>query len=245
MEAKTPVQWNGSGSSESITQPETRNDQNAERRGGESSDILSGKTVRVRLPKLEIRKFDGKIEHWQEFWDCFKSSVDQNDGLSEVDKFSYLRGLLQDQARASISGLALTSANYKSAKELLRQRYGRDDVIQRTHIKELLKIPHVFSDRDPARLHALYDAVETHHRGLQALGVSQESYSSIVVPAMIDKLPEAIRLSITRGKQHSEWKMDEMLKELLSEVELREEHWTPRDKPPRDSQGNNLEPRLP
>ena len=148
-----------------------------------------------------------------------------------------MRGYLQGQARAAISGFALTSANYKSAKELLKQRYGRSNVIQKTHIKELLKIAPVFSDRDPSRLRALYDAVETHHRGLQALGVPQESYSSIVIPAIIDKIPESVRLSIARGRQYDEWKMDEMLKELLSELELREEHWVPREKPPRDRKG--------
>ena len=132
--------------------------------------MTSGKSVSVRLPKICIREFDGKIEQWQEFWDCFSSAVDTNDKLSDIDKFSYLLGYLQGQATAAILGFALTSANYKSAKELLKQRYGRSNVIQKTHIKELLKITPVFSNRDPSRLHALYDAVETHHRGLQRLG---------------------------------------------------------------------------
>ena len=92
----------------------------------------------------------------------------------------------------------------------------------------------VHSDRDPSRLRALYDATETHHRGLQALDVPQENYSSIVVPAIIDKLPETVRLSITRGKKHEDWNMDDLLKKLLSELELREEHWTPK---PQRSEG--------
>ena len=154
------------------------------------TDVSSAKSVRVRLPKLEIQKFDGKIERWQEFWDSLKSSVDENPALSDVDKFSYLRGLLKDQARDSISGYALTSVNYKSAKEQLQKRYRQSNVIQKTHIRELLKLQPVHSDRDPSRLRALYDATETHHRGLQALDVPQENYSSIVVPAIIDKLPD-------------------------------------------------------
>ena len=129
------------------------------------TDVSSAKSVRVRLPKLEIQKFDGKIERWQEFWDSFKSSVDENPALSDVDKFSYLRGLLKDQTRDSISGYALTSVNYKSAKEQLQKRYGRSNVIQKIHIRELLKLQPVHSDRDPSRLRALYDETETHHRG--------------------------------------------------------------------------------
>ena len=41
---------------------------------------------------------------------------------------------------------------------------------------------------------------------------------SIVVPAIIDKIPESVRLSIARGRQYDKWKIDEMLKELLSEL---------------------------
>ena len=51
------------------------------------------------------------------------------------------------------------------------------------------------------------------------------TYEGIVVPAIIGKLPEGARLQITRGKNHHEWKMEDLLKELLTELELREEHY--------------------
>ncbi|XP_046865017.1 uncharacterized protein LOC124459588 [Xenia sp. Carnegie-2017] len=82
----------------------------------EDEQALSRRNVRVKLSKLELQKFDGKIEHWQEFWDSFCSSVDQNAELSDVDKFSYLRGLLKDKAKDSISGYALTAAIYEVQK---------------------------------------------------------------------------------------------------------------------------------
>lgn len=50
------------------------------------------------------------------------------------------------------------------------------------------------------------------------------TYKGIVVPAIIGKLPEGVRLQITRGKNHHEWKMENLLKELLTELELKEEH---------------------
>ena len=43
-----------------------------------------------------------------------------------------------------------------------------------------------------------------------------------------------MRLSITLGKKQDDWNMDDLLKELLSELELREEHWTPK---PQRSEG--------
>ena len=43
--------------------------------------------VRAKLPKLEVKKFNGKLSEWQEFWDSFDSAIHQNNGLSNVDKF--------------------------------------------------------------------------------------------------------------------------------------------------------------
>ena len=59
---------------------------------GATSSSANSKTVRVKLPKLEVRKFSGKLEEWQEFWDSFESAIHSNDSLSNVDKISYLRG---------------------------------------------------------------------------------------------------------------------------------------------------------
>ena len=46
---------------------------------------------KVKLPKLELRKFNGKVEDWPDFWDSFYSAIHNDDQLAEVDKFKYLR----------------------------------------------------------------------------------------------------------------------------------------------------------
>ena len=38
------------------------------------------------------------------FWDCFQSSVDDNNELAEVDKFLYLRHLLEEPAKSFVAG---------------------------------------------------------------------------------------------------------------------------------------------
>jgi len=193
------------------------------------------KTVRAKLPKLEVRKFSGKIGEWQEFWDSFESAIHLNDGLSNVDKFSYLRSLLMEPARSAIGGFALTSANYESAIELLKKRYGKKIAVQRALMNELLNARPVFNEGDTRRLRSLYDFVETKYRALQALKVDERNYSEIVVPMLLEKIPDAIRLTITRGKDYLEWTLGDMLKELQIEVELREDHClTPRRVGPSD-----------
>ena len=59
---------------------------------------------------------------------------------------------------------------------------------------------------------------------MTALGVSEESYSSIVVPVIVEKLPESFSLTITRGTDFLQWSMEEMLDAFVRELELREAH---------------------
>ena len=80
---------------------------------------------KAKLPKLEVKKFNGRLQDWQEFWDSFQSSIDKNESLSAVDKFAYLRSLVQEPARSTIAGFALTSANYEAAVQALKKRYGK------------------------------------------------------------------------------------------------------------------------
>lgn len=190
----------------------------------QSQPSPSAPKVRVRLPKLEVRKFDGKLHEWQEFWDSFESAIHRNETLGDSDKFSYLRGLLVGPARAAISGFSLTSANYESAVELLKKRYGKTIAIQRAHVNELLSIEPVFNERDAPRLRSMYDFLETKYRALQALSVDESTYAAIVVPAVLEKLPHPLRLTITRGKDHQQWNLNDLLEALGEEIELREEY---------------------
>ena len=71
----------------------------------------AGKIIRAKLPKLRLRNFGGKICEWPEFWDGFSSSIDNNDQLSDVDKFAYLRGYLEGPAKSTIADVSLVDGS--------------------------------------------------------------------------------------------------------------------------------------
>ena len=84
------------------------------------SKLSSNKEAKVRLPKID---FDGNPLNFQNFWDLFESTVDKNEHLSDVDKFSYSKNFLSSSAAATLSGLTLTNGNYEEAVNLLKERY--------------------------------------------------------------------------------------------------------------------------
>ena len=70
-------------------------------------------------------------------------------------------------------------------------------------------------------MHGLYDFMETKYRALQVLKGDEHTYSEIVVPMLLERIPDSIRLTITQGKQYLEWTLKHFLDSLLTEVELR------------------------
>ena len=81
---------------------------------------------RVKLPKISLPHFRGDLLRWTAFWDSFESAVHSNDRL---DKFNYLRSLLEGTAYDAVAGLALTAANYEQAVEILKKRFGNKQLI--------------------------------------------------------------------------------------------------------------------
>ena len=76
----------------------------------------------------------------------------------------------------------------------------------------------MFNESDTARLRGLYYFVETKYRALQALSVDELTYSEIIVPMLLERIPDSIRLTITQGKQYLEWTLKDLLDSLLTEV---------------------------
>ena len=126
---------------------------------------------RVKLPKIELQKFDGNIVNWQTFWDQYNSSVHSQETLSAIDKFSYLKGLLCTQASECISGLALTTENYEEAIVLLTERFGNKQLLINAHMDSFVKLPRVRSMNHVKDLRTLYDQLETTVRNLKSLNV--------------------------------------------------------------------------
>ena len=154
--------------------------------GGSNGDSASAAgTTNVKLPKLELPKFSGKVTDWQPFWDQFKAVVDDSE-LPTVSKFSYLQALLEGDAKTCIQGLTPTARHYDIACNLLKERYGRPEKIIFAHIQGLLSLASP-STKGCAPLSVLWkmqDELLSHVRSLEALGISGEKYGLFLTPVI-------------------------------------------------------------
>ena len=131
----------------------------------------------IKLPKTELKKFSGNILKWTKFWQPFENSIHNNPAVSTSDKFEYLKGCLEGAPLKTIGALDLSAENYNAAVAILKERYGRNDVIQKTHLRALETVTAVQDGFDAKGLKTFYEEVEGHCTGLLATGMEEERYS--------------------------------------------------------------------
>ena len=76
----------------------------------------------------------------------------------------------------------------------------------------LLNVPVVTSSHNLKGLRHLYDDVESHIRSLKTLGITPDSYGSLLAPVLLSKLPQELRLIISRKTADTELVIDDLLK---------------------------------
>ena len=173
--------------------------------------FVTPQQVKPKLPKLELPEFRGDITTFSTFIDSFESAIDKNPELSVIDKFNYLFSLVEGPAARGIQGLTLSEANYKAAKEILKQRCGRPRQVIAAHMDELLKIPLCAGEKS-SQLCYVYDKVSIHVQG----------HGSMLIPVTMSKLPTEIRVQIGRLTLSEIWSIREMVELIHKEVEARE-----------------------
>ena len=68
----------------------------------------------------------------------------------------------------------------------------------------------------------VYDKISVHVRGLEALGVDASRYGSLLIPVIMAKLPQDVRVQIARNTKQDIWEIGELLDVIQREVEARE-----------------------
>ncbi|GFY57397.1 uncharacterized protein TNIN_158821 [Trichonephila inaurata madagascariensis] len=163
------------------------------------SSVNSKRNVNsVRLPKLQIDKYFDDPCLWLEFWNKFQNSIDKNETLTKVDKFSYLKSLLGGVAGNVINGFVLSDDNYVNALILLKERFGREETVVYAHMSKLLNLYPVKDSNNVIGLRKLYDIYKIQIRSLESLNVTSGMRGHLLQPIRLKLLPEDLVLDFNR-----------------------------------------------
>lgn len=137
-----------------------------------ASSMQTGRNA--RLPKLELPKFDSKIENWQAFYDIYKTLIHDNNSISKIEKFHYLASCLQGPASSIVKGVPMTADNYEVVFNSLIERYHNKRIIALTYLDKFINQP-VLKSGNFQDLQSLTNVIYESYHALQALKIDNLS----------------------------------------------------------------------
>ncbi|XP_066596618.1 uncharacterized protein [Prorops nasuta] len=157
----------------------------------------NGCSSSIKLPRIELPKFNGDYTAWASFFDTFKSLVHDNMSIPPIQKFHYLKSCLTGEAGSIIQTLAVTSDNYVSAWETLTSRYTIKRVITSSLINRFMSISNA-SSKNTASIKTLRDVSATTIDALKNLGYKVSTWDPILIHLLSTKLDTSLRLDWER-----------------------------------------------
>ena len=73
-----------------------------------------------------------------------------------------------------------------------------------------------------AKLTAFYYAVETNIRSLMAMGLNSSHYGPLLIPIMLERLPDSVKLILTRKLGKNNQRISDFINCIKEEVHARE-----------------------
>lgn len=136
------------------------------------SDTRTGTTI--ALPKIELPKFDGDVVQWCSFRDLFCSLVHNNQLISDIERFHFLKSSLSGPALAVIKSIPLTASNYKIAWNALQNSYENNRLLATAHVDRLFAFSSIKKESTVA-LAAFVNTFRENVAAIKALGVDDIS----------------------------------------------------------------------
>nr|CAI5867897.1 unnamed protein product [Callosobruchus analis] len=164
----------------------------------------------VRLPPIKLAVFDGHYQNWLEFKDTFSALLHNNESLSGIQKFYYLRSSLDKSVEQVIKNIEISERNYETAWAFLLSRCENKNLMIFNHLRQMFEFP-VQKEESLIKLRNLYDTFSKHLRSLDTLGENTDTWDSPMIYLMASKFDP-----ITKR----EWKMYKYKGEVPSLIDV-------------------------
>lgn len=154
------------------------------------STVTTQQNSHVRLPKLEIPKFNGDYKAFVTFLDLFDALVHDNTTLSSVEKFNYLISSLEGQPLSLVRTLPMTAENYQTAYDTLVERYSNKRIRAQMHWSAIENTTKISAHHSNA-LRKLLDIFSENLAALKTLHFPVDKWDFILVMMLLKRLDNA------------------------------------------------------
>ena len=146
----------------------------------------------VKLPQINLPTFGGSYDEWPSFQDSFRALIHDNNSLSDVQRFHYLKSTLRNGASQIIHSLEVSSANYQVAWDLLKGRYDNKKLIINKHLQSLFNLS-VLDKESATSIRQFSDNIQKHMRALKSLGQPVQHWDAVITYLIVNKFDQSTR----------------------------------------------------
>lgn len=147
---------------------------------------------RLKLPAIQIGKFNGDYKNWTAFHDLFSKLVNDDGTLSGAQKLYYLRSSVVDEAELLIKSYEISDANYLLAWNALKCRYQNKRLIINSHLRTLFD-KSTLNEENASQMRTQLDAFTESVNQLSAQGMPTMHWDAILVFMFTQKLDHNAR----------------------------------------------------
>ena len=146
--------------------------------------------------------------------------IHEQQTLSAVSKFNYLKSVLKGSALSTIVGIPLTNDNYALAVRLLQEKYGQKEAIVGVLYSKLQNLPKANSKF--ADIQRTSETIEKLLRQLEAQGESINE-QKILIQQIISKYPSEVIVKLEETKEPVvPWSVESLRKAIVSYIAVQE-----------------------
>uniref|UniRef100_A0A8D8TQ66 Integrase catalytic domain-containing protein n=1 Tax=Cacopsylla melanoneura TaxID=428564 RepID=A0A8D8TQ66_9HEMI len=101
---------------------------------------------KIRLPTLSVPLFNGDVASFPPWRSLYEQLIHNNQDLSDIEKFSYLKSYVQDSAAHCIEHIPFVAANYPLAYQSLLTRFSKKRILANAYLAKVLTFQPLLSD---------------------------------------------------------------------------------------------------
>ncbi|XP_065091192.1 uncharacterized protein LOC135712154 [Ochlerotatus camptorhynchus] len=174
----------------------------------------------LRLPKVDLPKFDGDFSRWLSFRDTFTSMVHSNADIPTVAKLQYLLQSLEGEAHKPFESIDIVADNYALTWDALLKRYDNKRYLKRQLFRALYDLSPLKKE-SPQELHDLIDDYQRHVKALAKLNEPVVHWDTPLINLLCYKLdPTTLRAWEEKTSSSDDVTYDQLVDFLYQRVRM-------------------------
>lgn len=137
-----------------------------------SATFTLARASHVKLPRIQLKQFDGELRDWPLFIQTFNVLIHENTELSDTERVQYLLSSLVGKAQNVCSGLTPTPANYLPIYNALIAKYQDNRALATSFLDQLLDLKSI-TEVTPQKLDYFIDKFTTSYAALNQLEIKK------------------------------------------------------------------------